>query len=254
LFDEADQTGSAALAIVSESAARHFWRDSNPIGRPLFMNHGAQPTVVGVVADIRRSGLEGEFSPTVYILQTQSTHLAITNLLLRTEGNPRDIVPAIRGALKRVDPEAPLGGVRTLEELIDGEMAARRFMLRLVGLFSILALGLAMLGIYGVLAESVAQRVPEIGVRMALGADRRVVIGMILSQGAWMVGVGVALGAAAAYALRDAMSSFVFGVPTSDGLTFTTSCAGVLLAALIASSLPARRAASIDPVVALRQE
>jgi putative ABC transport system permease protein len=127
-------------------------------------------------------------------------------------------------------------------------------MLRLVGLFSMLALGLAMLGIYGVLAESVAQRVPEIGVRMALGADRRTVIGLVLSQGAWMVGVGVALGAAAAYAFRDVMSSFVFGVPTSDGLTFTTACAGVILAALIASSLPARRAASVDPVVALRQE
>ena len=254
LFEEADQTGNAALAIVSESAARHFWPGANPIGQPLFMNRGAQPTVVGVVADIRRSGLEGEFSPTVYILQTQSTHLGITSILIRTEGNPRDIVPAVRGALKRLDPEAPLGGVRTLEELIDGEMAPRRFMLRLVGLFSMLALGLAMLGIYGVLAESVAQRVPEIGVRMALGADRRAVIGLVLSQGAWMVGVGVALGAAAAYAFRDVMSSFVFGVPTSDGLTFTTACAGVLLAALIASSLPARRAASVDPVVALRQE
>jgi putative ABC transport system permease protein len=254
LFEEADQTGNAALAIVSESAARHFWPGANPIGQPLFMHRGAQPTVVGVVADIRRNGLEGEFSPTVYILQTQSAHLGITSILIRTGGNPRDIVPAVRGALKRLDPAAPLGGVRTLEELIDGEMAPRRFMLRLVGLFSILALGLAMLGIYGVLAESVAQRVPEIGVRMALGADRRAVIGLVLSQGAWMVGVGIALGAAAAYAFRDVMSSFVFGVPTSDGLTFTTACAGVILAALIASSLPARRAASVDPVVALRQE
>lgn len=199
--------------------------------------------------------MEGEFSPTVYILQTQSTHLGITNMLIRTEGgDPRDIVPAVRSALKRLDPEAPLGGVRTLEELIDSEMAPRRFMLRLVGVFSILALGLAMLGIYGVLAESVAERVPEIGVRMALGADRRAVIGLVLSQGAWLVGVGVALGAAGAYASRDVMSSFVFGVPTSDGLTFTTACVGVSLAALVACSLPARRAASVDPVVALRQE
>ena len=133
-------------------------------------------------------------------------------------------------------------------------MAPRRFTLRLVGLFSVLALGLAMLGIYGVLAESVAQRVPEIGVRMALGASRRAVIGLVLSQGAWMAMVGVALGAAVAYASRDLMSGFVFGVPTSDGLTFTMACAGVILAALAACSLPARRAASVDPVVALRQE
>jgi len=253
LFEEADQTGEAALAIVSESAARHFWRGANPIGQPLFMNRG-ESTVVGVVADIRRSGLEGGFSPTVYILQTQSSNLGINTLLIRTEGDPHAIVPAVRGALKRLDPNAPLGGVRTLEELIDGEMAPRRFMLRLVGLFSVLALGLAMLGIYGVVAESVAQRVPEIGVRMALGADRRAVMRLILSQGAWMAGVGVALGAAAAYASRDVMSSFVFGVPTSDGLTFTAACAGVIVAALVACSLPARRAASVDPVVALRHE
>jgi predicted permease len=253
LFEEGDQTADARLAIVSESAARHFWPGANPIGQPLFMQRGEQSTVVGVVADIRRSGLEGTFSPTVYILQTQSTRLGINTLLTRTEGDPHDIVPAVRAAVKRLDPKAPLG-VQTLEDLIDGEMAPRRFMLRLVGLFSVLALGLAMVGIYGVLAESVAQRVPEIGVRMALGADRRAVIGLVLSQGAWMVGAGIAIGAGVAYACRSVMSSFVFGVPSSDGLTFSTACAGVMLAALVACSLPARRAASIDPVVALRQE
>ena len=254
LFEEADQNGHAALAIVSESAARHFWPGANPIGQPLFMQRGEQHTVVGVVADIRRKGLEGAFSPTVYILQAQSKHLSISTLLIRTEGDPHDILPAVRAALKRLAPTAPLGGVRTLEELVESEIASRRFMLRLVGLFSVLALGLAMVGIYGVLAESVAQRVPEIGVRMALGADRGSVIGLVLSQGAWMVGIGVALGAALAYASRDVMSSFVFGVPTSDGLTFTAACAGVILAALVACSLPARRAASVDPVVALRHE
>jgi putative ABC transport system permease protein len=255
LFEEADQTGDTALAIVSASAARHFWPNADPLGQPLFMRGGGdQRTVVGVVADIRRRGLEGEFSPTVYILQTQSTHLGISTLLIRTEGDPHDVVPAVRGALKRLDPQAPLGGVKTLEELIDGEMAPRRFMLRLVGLFSVLALGLAMLGIYSVLAEWVAERVPEIGVRMALGADRRAVVRLVLSQGVWMVGAGVALGAAVAYASRDVMSSYVFGVPTSDGLTFTTACAGVVLVTLAACTLPAQRAASVDPVVALRQE
>ena len=252
LFEEADQTGSAALAIVSESAARHFWPGADPIGRPLYMHRGHR-TVIGVVADVRRNGLEGAFSPTVYILQTQTNKLGISSVLIRTDGDPRSVVPAIRAVVKRLDPKALLN-VRSLQELIDREMAPRRFMLRLVGVFSVLALALAMLGIYGVLAESVAQRVPEIGVRMALGADRRAVMSLILSQGAWMVGVGVLLGAAVAYASRNVMSSYVFGVPTSDGLTFTTACGGVMLAALIACSLPARRAASIDPVVALRQE
>jgi putative ABC transport system permease protein len=157
-------------------------------------------------------------------------------------------------ALKRLSPDSPLVGVRTLEEMIDVEMAPHRFALRLVGLFSALALGLAMLGIYGVLAESVAQRVPEIGVRMALGADRRAVIGLVLGPGVWMVGLGVAIGAAAAYASRNVMASFVFGVPTSDAVTFAAAGASVTLAALVACSFPAHRAASVDPVVALRQE
>lgn len=254
LFEDADQTGDAALAVISESAARHFWPGANPLGRNLFMHRGEQHTVVGVVADIRRNGLQHEFSPTVYILQTQSARLGISSLLIRTESDSRDIAPAIRSALKRLDPEAPLSPVRTLEELIDEEMAPHRFALRLVGLFSTLALGLAMLGIYGVLAESVVERVPEIGVRMALGADRRSVVGLVLLQAGWIVGVGVVLGAGVAYAARDVMSSLVFGVPTSDGVTFTVATICVISASLIACALPANRAASVDPIIALRQE
>jgi predicted permease len=254
LFEEADQTADGSLAIVSESAARHFWRDADPIGRMLFWQRGERSTVVGVIADIRQHGLAGEFSPTVYILQAQSRNLGINTLLIRTAGDPHDIVPGVKVALKRLSPDSPLVGVRTLEEMIDVEMAPHRFALRLVGLFSALALGLAMLGIYGVLAESVAQRVPEIGVRMALGADRRAVIGLVLGPGVWMVGLGVAIGAAAAYASRNVMASFVFGVPTSDAVTFAAAGASVTLAALVACSFPAHRAASVDPVVALRQE
>jgi putative ABC transport system permease protein len=253
LFEEADQTSTAGLTIVSESAARHFWPNVSAVGQNLFMYNGTPFTVVGVIADIRRNGLQGEFSPTVYILHAQSSRLGSAGLLVRTDGDPREIVPAIKGILKRLDPRAPLR-TRTLRALIDEEIAPRRFLLRLVGLFSVLALGLAMLGLYGVLAESVAERVPEIGVRMALGADRRSIVRLVLLHGGWMVGVGVVLGAGVAYASREVMSSLVFGVPTSDGLTFTTACCGVILSALIACALPASRAASVDPVVALRQE
>jgi predicted permease len=255
LFEDADQRAQATLALVSESAARHFWPGTDPVGRPVFMQRGQERfTVVGVIADVRRSGLEGAFSPTVYILQTQSTHLGISSLFIRTDGDPHDILPALKGVVKRLDPTAPLVGVQTLDELIDAEMAPHRFLLWLVGLFSLLALGLAMLGIYGVLAESVAQRVPEIGIRMALGAGRGAVMRLVLSQGAWMVLAGVMLGAGTAYLSRNVMADFVFGVPTSDGLTFAAAVTGVIIAALVASSLPARRAATVDPVVALRQE
>jgi putative ABC transport system permease protein len=252
-FEAGDEQREAVIAVVSESAAARFWPGTDPIGRLLFMN-GGQTAVVGVVADVRRSGLEGAFSPTVYVLQAQTRHLGINNILIRTEGDPQALVPALRSALARLDPKAPLGSVRTLDAAVADEMAPRHFRLRLVGLFSVLALGLAMLGIYGVLAESLAQRVPEIGVRMALGADRHAVAALILSEGAWMVGLGLVLGTVVAYASRDVMDSFVFGVPTSDRLTLVAAVMGVSLAALLAASLPARRAAGVDPVVALRQD
>ena len=253
LFEETDQAADASIALVSESAARHFWPGADAIGQPLFMSGQERYTVVGIVADIRRRGLEGDFSPTVYILQAQSRHLGIGSLLVRTDGDSDEIVPALRVALKRVDAGATLSAT-PLDALIADEMAPHRFMLRLVGGFSVLALALAMLGIYGVLAESVAQRVPEIGVRMALGASRGSVVGLVLSQGVWITAAGIALGVGAAYLSRNVMSSFVFGVPTSDGVAFGGACGGVLLAALGACALPAHRAASIDPVIALREE
>ena len=253
LFEEGDEARPDPIAIVSETAARDFWPGLDPIGRPLLVDGADSATVVGVVGDIRRNGLVGAFVPVVYLLQSQVTRLGISTLWIRTQGDPRALVPALRAVLKGLDPEKSLGA-RTLDDAIDAEMAPHRFMLRLVGVFSALALLLAMVGTYGVLAESVAQRVPEIGVRVALGATRRAIAVLVLSQGGWMVGLGVAIGTTAAYLLRNLMTSFVFGVLTSDGLTYLASATTVALAALGASCLPARRAASVDPVVALRQE
>jgi putative ABC transport system permease protein len=253
LFEERDQAATDPIAIVSESAARHFWPGLDPIGRQLFINGDRSVTVVGAIADIRRNGLVGEPVPVVYPLASQGSRFSGGTLWIRTQGDPRTLVPAFRAVLKGLDPEAPLD-VRTLEDAMAAEMAPHRFMFRLVGLFSALALVLAMLGTYGVLAESVAQRVPEIGVRVALGATRSAIAALVLSQGGWMVGLGVAIGTTAAYLMRHLMSGYVFGVPTSDALTYATSAIAVALAALGASCLPARRAAAVDPVVALRQE
>jgi predicted permease len=254
LFEEQDLAGPTSVAIVSESAARHFWGDLDVLGRPLYRQADEPLSVIGVVADVRRSGLEAEYEPIVYILQAQSTRLLVNHLLIRTEGDPRDVMPAVRGILRRLSPQLPVGRVETLEEIIDTALAPRRFMLRLIGLFSSLALFLAIVGIFGVLAESVARRVQEIGVRLALGATRRTITSMILAQSARLVGVGIALGLLAAHMSREVLASFVFGVSTSDALTYAAGGVGIMLLGLTAGWLAARRAASVDPINALRQE
>jgi putative ABC transport system permease protein len=164
------------------------------------------------------------------------------------------VVPAIRAVMRQVDERLPLRGVQTLSERLDTVLAPRRFTLWLVSLFSIIALALAVVGIYGVLMESVAQRVPEIGVRMALGATAAGVMRMFLRQGGWMIGIGVALGTAAAFGLSGVMASFVFGVPPTDPVSFGVAVLAVTAAGLLACTIPARRASRVDPVIALRQE
>lgn len=254
LFTAADELGVTRVAVVSDAAARHFWPESDPVGRSIFLGRGEEATVIGVAADVRRDGLVGEFQPVVYVLQSQTSNLAITTLMIRTEGDPEALVPSVKAVLQQLDQNVAVTVHGTLQQAVDAELAPRPFLLRLVGLFSVAVLGLTMLGLYGLLAEWVAQRVPEIGVRMALGATRRRVTRLVLSQAVWMVGIGLALGLGAAYLLRDVMANLVYGVPTSDRVTYVAAAAGVALAALIACVLPARRAASVDPVVALREE
>jgi ABC-type antimicrobial peptide transport system permease subunit len=180
--------------------------------------------------------------------------MSINNLLVRTTGDPREALPAVRAVMRQLDPDQPLTRISTLEERIDEALAPRRFMLRLIGLFSLLALGLAMLGVYGVMAESVAQRVPEIGIRVALGATPAAIRQLIIAQGGWMVVLGLAAGLAGALALRRAMATLVFGVPTTDPVAYAIACVCLAAATIAACAIPANRAAALDPIRALRQE
>ena len=175
-------------------------------------------------------------------------------MLVKTDGDPQALVPAIKSIVRRVNPQQPFPGVEPLQDRIDLRTAPRRFILRIVGLFSALGLVLAVIGIYGVLAESVAERVPEIGVRMALGATESQVVKLILGQGAWIVTVGLALGLAGAFMLHGQMNAMVFGVQTLDPLAYSVACALLTITALAACAIPARRAARLNPVVALRTE
>lgn len=254
-FQTSDTSTAPPVTIVNQAAARHLWGTEDVVGRSIFTEEGQVPVqVVGVIADVRRAALEAADRPVFYLPALQSTRTGISRLLIRTSDDPKHVVPAVRSILRQLDPEQPLKTLQTLEGRIDEVMAPRRFILRLVGLFSALALGLAVLGIYGVIAESVAQRVPEIGLRMALGATPANVSRMVLSQGIWLAAIGIAIGVGAALTLRQSMATFVFGVPTTDPLAYLLAGVSLAAATMLASSVPARRAASVDPVVALRQE
>ena len=253
LFTDTDTRLAPAVAILNERAVHELRLGDEPIGRTVTI-YKTSMQVVGVIADTRRGALETAPAPAIYLPFLQNSTTSMGQVLIRTAGDPRSIVGDVRNVVAELDPDLAITRIQTLDDRLGESMAPRRFILRLVGLFSILALGLAMIGLYGVIAESVAQRVPEIGVRMALGAAPSDILRLVLTQGGWMVAVGVALGIGGAIALRDSMASFVFGVPTSDPVSFAVAVSSLVVATLIACLVPARRAATVDPVIALRQE
>jgi predicted permease len=251
-FDDRDGPQGAPVALVNEAAAKRHW-SGGAVGQTIFQNRQSV-VIVGVLNDVRRTGLEVEPEPTLYLPSAQTAQFGIGNMLVRTSGDPRELLPAIRTVVRHASPGMPLRQIQTLQERLDIATAPRRFTLWLVSFFSIIALGLAVIGIYGVVMESVVQRVPEIGVRMALGASAGGVVRMVLRQGAWMIGIGVVIGTAVALAMNGVMATFVFRVPTTDPVSFGIACVALTVAGLVACAIPARRASRIDPVVALRLE
>ena len=250
-FTREDRAGAPTVAILSESAAQRFWPSGNAVGQTLILPANGPLHVVGVVADMAEWGLETRGGG-IFLPHVQSFYVTPGTMLIRTDRDPQSLVPAIKTIVRRVNPEQPFPGVTPLQTEIDRATAPRRFILRLIGMFSVLGLGLAVIGIYGVLAESVAERVPEIGVRMALGAQASDVVALILRQGAWMVCIGVGIGVVGTLLLRREMTTMVFGVRTLDPLSYVAACATLVVAGLAACAIPARRAAKLDPAVALR--
>jgi putative ABC transport system permease protein len=252
-FDARDVAGAPQVALINAAGARRLWSGQAAVGRFLAIeDHRIE--VVGVVADVRRKGLEADVEPTVYLPSAQRLRFSTANMLVRTHSAPEEIMPAIRAIMRQIDRNQALTRVQTLAARLDEALAPRRQMLWLVGLFSMMALGLAVVGVYGVVAESVAQRVPEIGVRMALGATRADVIRLILLQGSWMVILGLTVGLIATTGLNRVMAGFVFRVSTTDPGTYAVACLCLAAATLAACAIPAARAARVDPVLALRQE
>ena len=252
LFTDADRTGSADVVILNEAAARVFFPGEDPIGRTVVLDR-RERTVAGVVGDVRQWSLETAARTEVYAPMAQG-RTGTGFLVVRTAGSPTDVLPAIRAAVAEALPGVPIRYVATMEELIARQSAQRRLNMLMLGLFGLLGLVIAAVGIFGLMAYIVSQRTREIGVRMALGASRSTVISMILTNVGVLVGAGLLIGGIGAWYLSATAQKFLFGLQAHDPRAYVVAMLALSVAALAASVIPAKRAASVDPIVALRAE
>jgi putative ABC transport system permease protein len=246
------------VVVVDEEMVKRYWPDADPIGKRISLDSVPDPdsqwlTVVGVVGHAAHEGLDADPRVQVYLPYSKAPQPFMA-FAIRTEGAPMAALPAVRAALAEIDPALPLASVATMEDLIERSVGQRRLAVVLLSIFAVIGLTLAATGIYGVMSYDVAQRVQELGVRMALGAGRRDVLGMVLSRGARLAGVGVALGVLGSLALTRAIQSQLFGVRAADLQTFVAVAALLAGVGLVATLVPAIRAMRLDPVRALRQE
>jgi putative ABC transport system permease protein len=255
-FNERDTAAAPRVMIINEALARRYWPQENPLGRRVTMKDWGEPLtgeIVGVVGNVKADGLSAAVRPMIYWPYPQFPS-PFNNLVLRTAGDPLSVVSALKEQIRAVDREQPLANIQTMEQLIAASVAPQRFNTLLLGVFAALALVLAAVGIYGVLAYTVAQRRHEIGVRMALGAQRRDVLRLVVGQGMKLVLSGLAVGWLAAFGLTRLLSKLLFGISPTDPLTFVGVPLLLVGVAWLACYLPARRAAQVDPLAALRNE
>jgi putative ABC transport system permease protein len=256
-FDDRDTMGSQPVAIIDETMQRKYWPNEDPVGKRITFQGGQQNPIwreiVGIVGHVKHKGLEGESRVQYYIPHSQVQN-ANMSLVVRTSGDPASLTGAVRGAISGLDKDLPVFRVKTMEQYVIDSMAQRRFAMTLLGIFASVALALAAVGLYGVLSYSITQRSHEIGVRMALGAQVRDVLRLVVGQGMLLAMIGVALGSVAAFLLTRLMANLLFGVKAGDPLTFAAIALLLTLVALVACFVPARRATKVDPIVALRYE
>jgi putative ABC transport system permease protein len=256
-FSDADGTESPRVAIVDRTTFRRFWPDENPIGKHIkFGRRDSKApwiSIVGVVGDIKTDGFDMPEQPHIYfpILQNPGYAMAV---IVKTDTNPKTLTQSLREQVQAVDPDLPVFGEKTMEDIVEASLGERRFAMQLVTSFGVVALLLAGIGIYGVIAYSVNQRTREIGIRLALGANGRDIMGWVLTQGMGLSAAGVGLGLAGAFALTRLLQGLLFGIAPTDAITFTALAILLGLVALAACYIPARRATKVDPMIALRCE
>jgi len=259
LIDESDRAGKPPVVVISEELARQAWPGEDPLGKRIKRVRPNQDfpwmTVIGVVKDVKEDLFNYRINrPVWYVPYAQLENNFPVNLVVRTSSDPASVIAAVREATHAVDPDQPVSNVMTMNENLAGVLVTERFSAILMNALGASGLLLAALGLYGVMAYSVSQRTAEIGVRVALGAQRIHVLQLILSQGAKLTLLGVVIGVAAAWALTRLLGGLLFEVNATDPATFLFISLLLVSIALIACFLPARRALSVDPVIALRAE
>ena len=256
-FDERDSRDAPKVTIIDERLAREYWPDQDPIGKRIRFGppEDNEPwhTIVGVVGEVKHQRLDASTRKSVYLPFAQIP-IGGSSLAIRTSGRPQNLIAAVRAQVRELDPDIPLTRVMPMTDVVARSVWQPRLYTALFGVFAAVALILATVGIYGVMSYAVTQRTREIGLRMALGAQKQDVLKLVVGHGVVITAIGVGVGLVAAVALTRLMSSLLFAVSTTDPITF--AAVSMLLAgvALAACFVPARRAAKVDPMVALRYE
>jgi ABC-type antimicrobial peptide transport system permease subunit len=254
---DSDTHDAPWVAVISESFVRTHWPNVDPIGR-FFTVAGKPRRVVGVAGDVRVRGLERRSEPQIYLPSTQSDNVsqfyAPKDLVVKSTLPPSSLVPALRAIIGRADPQQPISEVRPMNDIVDLETAPRRVQVRVLAAFAAIAFLLAGIGLHGLLAFNVSQRAREIGVRIALGAERRSILGMIVGRSLTLTAAGLVLGTALAWATARAMQALLAGVSSTDFVTFGGAVGLSLLMTLAGSLLPALRAMRVDPITVIRTE
>jgi predicted permease len=253
-FTDDDREGAEAVVILSDATARMYFGGDDPLGRVVINVGGGERRVVGVVADARQASLEVSPHPEIYLPMAQGGSQSYGHVLIHTSGDPDDSLPPLRTVVAQVLPQVPLRNVARLEDLLAAQTAERRLNMLLFGLFGLLGLAIAAVGLFGVLAYLVSQQTRDIGIRMALGASRSRVVARVFGYVGGLVAAGLIVGGFAAWSLSSLAGRFLFGLDYRDPRAYAVAMITLLAAAFVATLLPARCAASIDPTAALRNE
>ncbi|MCP9495921.1 MAG: ABC transporter permease [Pyrinomonadaceae bacterium MAG19_C2-C3] len=257
-FGDQDRVDSPRVIVVSQEMARRYWQGEDPLGKRIKTGGANSPNpwmeIVGVTKDVRQVKLDADPKPQMYVPYTQPVFFQPSHLVVRTDVEPRSLAATVRKTVWEIDKDQPVSNISTMEDVLSESIARQRFSMLLLGIFAAVALVLAAVGIYGVMSYSITQRTHEIGIRMALGAQASDVLKLAIGGGLKLVFIGVAIGLALSFVLTRLMSSLLFGVTATDPLTFVAVSLSLIVVALAACFVPARRATKVDPLIALRYE